>query len=292
MAKKILFLCLILALSILIYFSSWEAKKQRSSWSALEAEIKRELNGFNGQAGIIVKDLKRGREILINQDELFPSASLVKIPIMAACFYAAQEGKIKLDETVQLKPSHKSSGSGILKNMPVGARFTIERLIEIMICESDNTATNILIERLGFDYLNSCFKNLGLRDTNITRKMMDFKSRKEGRENFTTVSDSVFLLERIYNEKLIRRTYSRACLEFLKKQKIRDRIPAKLPQYLVVAHKTGLEYGVCHDVGIVFTPRGDFLIGVLTSHTHKTAKLAKAFIAEVAFLAYNYYQSF
>lgn len=305
MKKKILFLCLIFSWGTLAYLSfkagtnylefkrkQQELEKRKVAWKILEEDIKKELDDFRDQAGIVIKDLDTGWQILINQDRLFPPASLVKIPIMAACFYAADKGKIKLDETLKLKTTHKVSGSGILKDVPVGAELTIRKLIELMIIESDNTATNMLIGRLGFDYLNDCFKELRLKDTNISRKMMDFKSRKEGRENFTTVSNLAFLLEEIYNEKLIEKVYSHVCLELLKKQKIRDRIPAKLPKYTVVAHKTGLEFGICHDAGIVFTPKGDFLICVLTKHHNKTAKLAKEFIAQIALETYNYYQRF
>lgn len=275
-------------------------ERQRAAWRSLEEGIKKELGRFDGKAGIVVKDLGTGWQILINQDKPFPSASLVKIPIMLACFYAADEGKLKLDERLKLKAHHKVPGSAALKDTPgarefiphlrAGAGFTVKKLVELMIAESDNAATNMLVERLGFDYLNNCFKKLGLKDTNISRKMLDFKKRKEGEENFTTASDLAFLLEEIYNRRLINKRYSVMCLEFLKKQKMRDRIPARLPADTVVAHKTGLENNVCHDVGIVFTPKGNFLICVLTEHKNKTARLAKELIAQVALLTHSYYQ--
>lgn len=305
MKKKIISLCLIFFFGFLAYFSfkGWsnyfeikrkrlELERRKTSWKILENDIKKELNSFKGRAGIIVKDLSTGWEILINQDSLFRSGSLVKIPIMAVCFSAVNEDKLKLNETLTLKATHKVLGSGRLKDTPPGTELTIAELIELMIQDSDNTATNMLIERLGFGYLNDCFKKLSLKDTNISRRMMDFKSRKEGKENFTSASDLAYLLEEIYNERLIKKIYSQMCLEFLKGQKIRDRIPAKLPKYTVVAHKTGLERGICHDAGIVFGPKGDFLIVVLTRHTHKSAKLAKAFIREIASRTYNYYQYF
>jgi len=269
-----------------------EFQKCKIAWGNLEVEIKSAAQGFSGETGICIKDLSRHWEIGINQDRQFPSASLVKIPIMAACFYAANEDKIKLDEVLILKARDKSLGSGSLKEAPAGTKLSIYNLIESMISESDNTAANMLIQHLGFNYLNDCFKRLGLKDTNICREMMDFKSRKQGQENFTTASDLASLLARIYHGKLINKTYSGMCLEYLKKQKIRDRIPAKLPPDTEIAHKTGLERGLCHDAGIVFTPKGDFLICVLTQHHHKTAKLAKKFIAEIALKAYNYYRDF
>jgi beta-lactamase class A len=109
-------------------------------------------------------------------------------------------------------------------------------------------------------------------------------------ENFTTAAEISSILEKFYRKEFINSGVSGKCLILLKHQKIGDRIPAKLPQGAVVAHKTGLERGVCHDAGIVFTENGDFLICVLTSHANRTARPAKKFIAEVAFLTYNYYR--
>jgi len=266
-------------------------EKRKIAWKILDGQMQKGSHSFTGEVSIFIEDLTSRWQIGINQDRLFPSASLVKIPIMAACFCAANEGKIKLDKVLILKAQDKSLGSGKLKEAPVGTRLSINKLIELMISESDNTAANMLIERLGFDYLNSCFKRLGLKDTNICREMMDFKSRKQGQENFTTASDLASLLAMIYHGRLINKTYSGMCLEYLKKQKIRDRIPAKLPPDTEIAHKTGLERGLCHDAGIVFAPKGVFLICVLTKYNHKTAKLAKEFIAQVALKTYNYYRN-
>ena len=303
--NKIIICCMVLLLGALACFSfkGWgsyfdlksrhlQLERRRLAWKILDGQIREASHDFTGEVGIFIEDLTSRWQIVINQDRLFPSASLVKIPIMAAYFYAANEGKVKLNEVLIFKAQDRSLGSGKLKEAPVGTKLSINKLIELMISESDNTAANMLIERLGFDYLNSCFKKLGLKDTNICREMMDFKSRKDGRENFITVSDLTLLLENIYYGKLINRSYSEMGLECLKKQKIRDRIPKRLPSGTQTAHKTGLERGLCHDAGIVFTPGGDFLICVLTQHRQKTAKSAKAFIAGVALKTYDYYQSF
>lgn len=294
MNKKLIYVFVFIAIfslgiTGLFYFSN--LKKQKDNWVILESEIRKKCDDFEGEAGVIIKDLKKGWQININQDKLFPSASLVKIPIMFACFYAVNEGKISLGETLKLNASDRVLGSGDLKAAGVGVEFTVEKLIELMISESDNTAANMLIGRIGFDSLNGYFKKMGLKETNICRKMMDFESRSEGKENFTTPSDLTNLLDGIYKGRLINKTYSQIGLEFLKEQRINDRIPAKLPADIMVAHKTGLENGVCHDAGIVFSSKGDFLICVLTSHRNKTAKPAKNFIAQIAFLAYHNYEN-
>ncbi|HAH21382.1 MAG: hypothetical protein A2Y00_04085 [Omnitrophica WOR_2 bacterium GWF2_43_52] len=267
-------------------------EKKKALWQALERALSQEVSRFQGEAGVILKDLDMDWQIAVNKTKSFPSASLAKIPIMASCFYAVFQGKIKLQDELILKERHKVLGSGTLKTMAAGRRVSIENLIERMITESDNTATNMLIELLGYEYMNSCFKEFGLKDTSLARKMMEFKLRRKGVENYTTAGDVALLLEKMYRKEVINAEFSERCLSLLKQQKIKDRIPALLPPEVVIAHKTGLERHVCHDAGIVFSPGGNFLLCVLTSHTDKTSKRAKEFIARLAFEAYRYFTEF
>lgn len=305
MNKKIVFslfiflsVCVIAYVSFSKLYAYNEQKKQlekqleekKANWAVLENKIKGKTAEFGQETGLIIKDLSTGWTIAVNENKLFPSASLVKVPIMATVFSLSAEKGLNLGQRLVLANKCKVLGSGIIKKYAAGTEFNIEYLIEVMITESDNTAANMLIDYLGLEPLNNYFKKLGLSNTNIARKMMDFKSRQEGIENFTSASDVSYLLEEIYNNKLINRDFSLKCLGILKKQKARDRIPAKLPSGAVVAHKTGLERGVCHDAGIVFTPNGDFLICVLTRHNYKFAAPAKKFISQVAADAYNYYR--
>lgn len=255
----------------------------------LKKLIEGEVSKFTGEASIVVKDLNMDWEISLNKDKAFPSASLAKVPIMTAVFKAAGEGRINLNNTLQLKGSQKVNGSGVLKQMPAGSELSVARLVEYMIIESDNTAANILINLLGMDYLNDFFKEAGLKRTNLSRKMMDFRFRRNGIENYTTSEDLAYLLEEVYRGRIINKNVSRRCLEILKRQNINDRIPAKLPANVIVAHKTGLERNVCHDAGIVFTGKGNFLICILTKNADRR-KTAKDFIANISLYTYDYYQ--
>ena len=304
MKKKASFISLLSLLFVFIaYFShhgsarSQQAKnkqilleKREAAWDALKQNLENEIPEFKGEAYIVIKELDTGFEICLNKEKKVPSASLVKLPIMAACFNAIAEGKLDSEKPVVLRARHKVSGSGKLKHATEGTKLSIEELIELMIVESDNMATNILIEIAGYDYLNTYFKKIGLKSTNVSRKMMDMKRRSQGIENYTTAGDIALILEKTYTGSLLNKDISSRCLELLKRQKYRDRIAGKLPADIVVAHKTGLENGVCHDAGVVFTDRGNFLICVLTRHRNKTARLSKKFISGIAFLIYNYYQ--
>lgn len=265
-------------------------EKRKAAWQVLRQKLSNEISQFKGETGIVVKDLETGWELSYGKNQLFPSASLVKIPLMAACFLAADQGRIKLDRNIALKSVDKLTGSGVLKDMPAGTTFSVERLTGLMIYDSDNTATNIVTNLLGIDYLNSTFKTFGLKDTEISRKIADYHLRDKGIENYTTAEDMALLLEKIYRGTLGNKYVSDQCISILKLTRMNDRIPKYLPVEITIAHKTGLENGVCHDAGIVFTRKGSFLICVLTKHVNSNSILSKEFIAKVALCAYKYFE--
>jgi beta-lactamase class A len=263
-------------------------EQRKAAWQALKQRVANRVRRFKGEAGIVIKDLRFNWEISYNKDKLFPSASMVKLPIMPVCFLAAQEGRIDLNRRVVLKSSDKFPGSGILKDVRPGAAFTVEELIGLMIYDSDNTATNMLTNMLSIDYLNRVFDSLGIKNTNLSRRVADFSSRNRGIENYTTAEDMAWLLEQIYHRSLINREVSEKCLRVLKLQHSNDRIPKYLPANITVAHKTGLERSVCHDAGIIFSSKGDLLICVLTKHANSNATTSKNFIARLALDTYTY----
>lgn len=263
-------------------------ERRKLAWRELAGDIRSLIADFKGEVGLEVEDLETGWRLRYNDGRLFPSASIVKVPIMAVCFADYDAGRLALEKDLLVRRKIKTGGSGKLKAAPAGTRVTIGGLVDLMITESDNTATNMLIDFLKFDYLNRSFKTLGLRHTSIIRRMMDFDSRKRGRENYTTAADMAGMLRAMYRLELVSADVSRHCLETLKRQKMRDRIPRLLPADTVVAHKTGLENGVCHDAGIVFTPQGDFLVCALVRHKQKTAHLAKTLIADISREVYDY----
>ncbi|MFH0732879.1 MAG: serine hydrolase [Candidatus Omnitrophota bacterium] len=301
--KTSLFITLIVFLGVAGYFGQQyyakfqKAKQERIlherrevAWQELQRRIKVEISQFKGEAGIVIKDLETGWEFSYETTKMFPSASLAKIPLMAACFWAADQGRIKLDRNIALKSSDKLTGSGVLKDMPTGTTFSVERLIGLMIYDSDNTATNILTNLLGIDYLNSTFRAFGLRNTDLSRKIADYHLRDKGIENYTTAEDMALLLDKIYRRSLDNKSISDQCISMLKLTRLNDRIPKYLPVDITIAHKTGLEKEVCHDAGIVFTRKGDFIIVVLTKHTNSNSAPSKEFIARISSYVYKYFE--
>ena len=300
--RTIFFIALILFAGFVIFFGQrcyvnlQEAGRQRllyqakkAAWQELQERVKSEISRFKGETAIIIKNLETGWEFSHDRDKLFPAASLTKVPLMAASFLAAEQGRIRLDRKIALKSSDKLTGSGSLKNMPAGVTFSVERLIGLMIYDSDNTATNIVTNLVGIDYLNKAFKGFGLKNTKLSRKIADYKLRDKGVENYTTADDMNLLLEKMYTGRLVNKNISEQCMRLLKLTRANDRIPRYLPDEITVAHKTGLERGVCHDAGIVFTNNGDFIIVALTSHSNPNSNSSKEFIARVSLLAYEYF---
>ncbi|HAV41863.1 MAG TPA: serine hydrolase [Acidobacteria bacterium] len=259
-------------------------------WEANSNNILKRISNLRGQTGIVVEDLETGWTFIHNEEQPFPAASLVKIPIMVACFKAAGEGLLDLSGKYVLKRKDRVGGSGRLRRMRNGRSFTFAQLIDYMVTESDNIACNILIDRLGFDYINNVFDELGLKKTRLNRKMIDFAARDQGLENYTSAAEMTGLLERIYHRCCYNAVISDQCLAVLKRQKINDRLPRYLPKEVTVAHKTGLEKEVCHDAGIVFTPNGDYIITVLV-HTWAGPGSAKIFIGRLSSYFYEIFKS-
>jgi beta-lactamase class A len=258
------------------------------NWESVSSEIQSYITSFPGIVGLYIEDIETGMYMTYNAKRLFPSASVIKIPIMAAVFKYLKEKKIPETRKLTLKRHHKAPGAGKLKYCRTGSKFTIIELVERMITESDNTATNMLVEFLGFDYLNRSFAEFGLKSTNISRNVMDMKKLKLGIENYTTPEDIGYLLRQIYFKKVIDEYTSEKMLNILLRQKVNDRITRGVPAGCKVAHKTGLMRNVCHDAGIVFHPNGVFIICVFTENITNYST-AKNFIATVSSIISRYY---
>ncbi len=256
----------------------------------IEAAVNEQYSPQKKDFSLLVKDLSfPNSQLMIRADEEYPAASLVKLPILVVALKAVKEQRLDFDDVFMIKKEDITSGSGILKSRKLPLNITFMKLLDLMIARSDNTASNKVIDILGIDYINDEFKKMGLTNTVLKRKMMDFDSRSKGIENYTTTSDLADVLEKIYRKKFLGRQLSEIALAFLKGQQVNDRLPRYLPADIVVGHKTGLENGIVHDAGIVFTAKGDYIICVLT-RKFKDYSEAKKFIADLSLLTYNLYE--
>ncbi|MCM8826683.1 MAG: class A beta-lactamase-related serine hydrolase [Candidatus Omnitrophica bacterium] len=297
--KKIILLTSIALIFLLIYWLSFIFYINPRNYLRKEAEIflnrvNNELSqickSFDGRFYFVLKDLYNPY-IYLSKDGQKPliAASLIKVPIMVAVFYAIDKGKLNFNDKFIIEKKDITNGSGKLKYLKLPQQFSLAQLIEFMIAESDNTATNKIIDILGFDYINGIFKEIGLRETVLNRKIMDLSARRKGIENYISLNDLILIYEDIYYGKILNPQYSKLMLYYLKRQKISDRIPKFLPNNVTVAHKTGLEKNVVGDGGIIFSDRGDYILCIAVECGSYSE--GKDFIAKISLMVYNAFKN-
>jgi beta-lactamase class A len=258
------------------------------SWLQMESAVSDVVDTYDGDVGIYIKNLKTGYVFERAADRQFVTASLIKMPIMAATFQAIKDGRLSLESEIILRRRHIRDGSGHMKWARVGQRFRVSDILYQMISHSDNTATAMLIDLFGYDYLNKSFNNFGLVVTQINPMGMSLSDKLSNEfDNHTTPREMGMLLEKIYDRELVNDGYSDLMMEIMKRADDPHRLGKFLPKNWVLARKTGLLRKNCHDCGIVFTPKGDYIICVMTSN-NTTYKKAKGFIANVGQTAYEY----
>lgn len=229
--------------------------------ATLENSLKAVLKGTRGNYSIGYKSLTGPQEVILNPGQM-PSASVIKLFIMAAAFNQAALEQLNLDDKLVIGDLDKVGGTGSLSGRPSGTSLTIRHLIELMITESDNTAANLLIDKLGFDCINNTIQELGCKDTVLQRKMMD---KSSGKENYTSVQDLILLLQSIYKGTCVSSTADQEMISILKKQKQRNLIPRGLPSGCVSANKAGNLPGIVNDAAIVCTAQGDYILCILSN---------------------------
>lgn len=230
------------------------------------------IEGHKGEVAIAVKHLKIGESFTHRADEPMPTASLIKLPVMVEVYQQVHEGKLKLTDPITLKQADKVPGSGILTaHFSEGATFPLVDAVRLMIAFSDNTATNLVIDKIGLPATAARMETLGFPNTKLHSKSFKRETSvfPERSEKFglgsTTASEMVGLLEQLHSETLVSPEASKAMLEHLKKCDDKDKFPRFLPTGTVVAHKTGSVNEARTDAGIIFSPSGPFFLCVLTA---------------------------
>ncbi len=260
-----------------------------AAWAKMVSQLEVLSARYPGRVSIVIKDLRSGRIWTHNPDDLFPAASLIKVPILIATFYRLREGGISLDERLTITRLNRRGGSGSLKWRPDGTRLTLRDALTHMINESDNTATKMVLERIGIGYVQQQFPRMGLLYTGIYEEGMSIKGGRVAHENYTTAREMEMLLEKIYKGEAVDKASSDVMMEILKKPKaVASRLQKGMPAGWEIAHKTGLLRQACHDSAIFFTPNGDYAITVLTGQNASYGQ-AKDFITKIAHVTFENY---
>ena len=223
------------------------------------------LNPPTGVVALAARHLESGRTWRHNEHVVMPSASLIKLPILATFWEAVEAGRVAPNERVTLAAEAlRVEGTGVLKALSPGLQPTWSDLATLMITVSDNVATNLIIDRLGMETIQAWIDKAGLAETRIERRMMDRAAMSAGRGNWTSAADMDALLSAIAAGTCVSGGASREMRRVLGAQQIQDRLPRRLDESVRVANKTGNFADVIHDAGIVTWPGGALVIAVFT----------------------------
>src|SRR6476646_11045710 len=241
-------------------------EKRQVLWLKLQEELAAIDKGLDGVICLAVKDLTSGETFFIHGDEIMPQASSIKIAVLANLYVQAQQGKLKLTDEYVVRQEDLVSGSDIMLGLTPGqTRLTLHDLATMMVAVSDNSATNVLIRRVGMDNVNSMLDSLGLHATRLRRQMMDLKAAGEGRENVSTPREMMTLLETIYGGKLLNKEMTADCIKILSTHKESSLLQG-LPDDVAAASKPGELEAVRNDSGIVLLKSRPDILCVMTTY--------------------------
>jgi beta-lactamase class A len=262
-------------------------QKQQLLWQKLEAQVQDTDKKLDGVMGVSIMDLSSGQTMLLHGDEVFAQASSIKIAVLAELYRQAAQGKLKLTELYTVRKSDMVQDGDIYNGLTPGVtQVTLRDLATMMIAVSDNSATNVLIDRVGMENVNAMLRGLGLKSTLLRRKMMDIKAASEGRENISTPREMMTLLQALYSGKLFGGELKDGFFGMLATHK-ESPIRRVVPEEVVSADKPGELEAIRNDSGIVVTNR-PFVICVMTGYLRHEPD-GEAAIAKIASAAYDYF---
>ena len=253
------------------------------------SDLQRLATAASGVVGISVIDLSSGQRFDVNESLLFPQGSAIKIPILIELFRRADRGELKLSDRLPVQRNNQVGGSGLLQYFSDGgSELSLHDLAIAMVVLSDNSATNVLIDRLGMERVSQTMAEMGARQTKLQRKMIRPEESARGNENLSTPKEAADLMARIARCDLPVSAAScariRAILEIPKSGAFRDAIPASVP---VVWKPGGIE-GAQTAWGLVNVPGGPYVIAIMINYGVDDADMERP-IREISSAAYKYF---
>jgi len=239
---------------------------------SLEAHLAPLAKAHKGKVAIAVKHLGSGETCYLNADEPMPTASLIKVAVLIETYLQVQEGKLKLTDTVTLHDADKVPGSGLLtKHFSDGATFSLRDAVHLMISVSDNTATNLILDKVGIKNVNERMEAWGFPNTKINAKVfrgstssVDPKRTEKYGLGSTTAREMTGILDELLTSERCKPAVKQCILGQLKKNEDSDKFTRLLLPDTVVAHKDGAVNDARTDAGILYTPNGVIIVCVLT----------------------------
>lgn len=263
-----------------------EPEKRQQLREKTSKQLTAIADSLDGVMGYVVVDLESGERFERMPDETFPLASTIKLAILYELFKQADEGRLKLDEIRPLDRRHAVGGSGVLMELSTPS-MSLRDYAVLMVVLSDNTATNLLIDAVGMESVNSRMSTLRLPGLKLRRKMIDMAAARRGDENVGSPADLARLLEIIYRSEGLSKASSDAIIAILRKPKpsaLRDGVPSAVP----VANKTGTLEGVAADAGIVYLSSRPYVFVATTTYL-KSNDAGEEAIRRSAQIAFDYF---
>ena len=249
--------------------------------NTLQAQIAEQPN-LN--PSIFVWDISNGKYVDIKGDTPYPAASIIKIPVLISTFKAIEKEKFKLSDTITFEEPYRSSGSGSLQYKEAGINISADNLARLMITESDNSSTNILMSMIGsMSAVNNDIKNWGLKNTHIQTWLPDLSGT-----NYTTTKDLTTMLHNLDNEAFLALESRASIFDYMGHVKNNRLLAAGIPSNASIAHKTGDIGEMLGDAGIIYAPNGRKYIVAIMVKRHHNDYSAKDFIVKASQTIYNY----
>jgi beta-lactamase class A len=248
--------------------------------AALEAQIRR-VAIAPGTVSVSIRNITTGAQAEINGQEVFPAASLFKLPVLVEVIKQYRSGLISLDDPIQIRQDQWADGSGVLQAR-IGERIPVRELLRLMIAESDNIAALALMDLVGVDNINRTMQSIGLEWTKVQDR------RANNLLHVTTARDMGMLMDVLATGQLVDRETSEETIRLLELKQAQNWLDDRLPWFTRVAHKWGELPSVRHDAGILFTPRSTFVVVVMTQGADVAS--SSDVIRSVSRAAFDYFE--
>lgn len=273
--------------------------------SELVRELQRLENEFGGHLGLSAKNLTTGEVIAFNGSERFPTASVIKLPIMSAFFELVDSGKI--DPGTRVVVTAEDKKPGLLQQMSDGMTMTLLDAVKLMIVVSENTCTNLVLDRLAATHeerlavVNNHLRRAGLTNTLLLNRLYTLATKQQTSEairygiGMSTPQDMILLMEKLHARTLVSPASCERMIEILRQQEYNDMVPRLLPPEgnLKVAHKTGWINESKVDVALVESHRATFAIAIFVDkhpdHSSSLENHALLLGAYAARAVWNYF---
>lgn len=284
---KLLILIIILLIPVLNLFSILNKTSNNiftNTNKSLRATVEKSLEGSKGTYAVVIKNLKSKEGYQMNEQKVFEAGSLYKLWIMATVVKNLQTGELKEDEkliqAIEVLNKKFSIELNLAEQTEGVITLTVADALKQMITISHNYAALLLSENVKLSKVASFLDENSFKQSKIAT---------ERGSPTTTALDIALFFEKLYKGELANEQYTNKMLDLLKSQKLNDKLPKYLPKETLIAHKTGEIGWFSHDVGIVYTPNGDYIIVVLSESDSPPGAEEK--IAELSKAVYEYFQS-